>query len=222
MYYELNAFLRSMNLQPSDPIPLWIKIAFTLWMAVWVWIILQSQGPQNFWWLCNVAKFLVLIGIWLNSRLLLSSQAGVIVMVGLFWTPDFVLALPMGGSLTGITAYMFDDQLSLIQRATSLYHIWLPLFVLWLCWRQGYDGRGVYLQWLIGTLAIVCGWWFGDPARNLNYTAAPLGLEQIWLPDWAWIPLLCVLTGLVLYLPGHWLLHWIARRRRPAVSTSNV
>ena len=78
--------------------------------------------------------------------------------VGVVWTPDFLLGLLLGGSPTCMTGYMFSDELPLLQRAASTYHIWLPLFVFWLCWRYGYDRRGLNLQWMIGTLAIIGSW----------------------------------------------------------------
>ena len=66
------------------------------------------------------------------------------VLVGLVWTLDFIAGLAPGKSPAGVTAYMFSDELPLALRATSTYHIWLPVFVLWLCRRQGYDDRGAW------------------------------------------------------------------------------
>lgn len=195
----------------AGPFPLPARLAFTGWMLLWVPVILATRGPQNFWWLCNLAQFVLLAALWTSSRLLISSQAGTVVLVGVAWTLDFAVALVFGQSPAGITAYMFDEELALIQRATSIYHVWLPVFVVWLCRRHGYDPRGVWLQCAIGTLAIVGGWLFGDPERNLNYTRAPFGIEQTWLPDAAWIPVLCFGTALLVYLPGHWLVARIAR-----------
>jgi len=184
-------------------ITLGAKFAFTAWMVIWTVVVWQAQGPQNFWWLCNVAQFVLLIGLWANSRLLISSQASTVVVVGAVWAPDVLLGLVLGDSPTGMTAYMFDPRFSLTQRAASLYHMAVPIFVVWLCWRYGYDRRGVRLQWLIGTAAVIGGWLVGDEGRNLNYVHAPFGIEQVWLPDWAWLPLLCLLSGLLIYVPGH-------------------
>lgn len=185
------------------------RLGFSLWMAFWIPIILATQGAQNFWWLCNVAQFLVLYGLWRPNQLIISSQVGTVVVVGLVWSLDFAVGLVVGESLTGVTAYMFDPAYPLIQRATSTYHIWLPVFLIWLCWRQGYDRRGVWLQAGIGSLAIVGGWLLGDPERNLNYTQAPFGIEQTWLPEAVYIPLLCLGTALAIYVPGHFLVRWI-------------
>lgn len=195
----------------DSTLPLVARLGFTLWMAFWVPVILATQGPQNFWWLCNLAQFLILYVVWRPNRLLIASQAGTVTLVGLCWGLDFLVGLVAGDSVTGITAYMFNPEFPLIQRASSTYHLWLPVFVLWLCRRQGYDRRGPWLQGLIGSLAIVGGWLFGDPERNLNYTQAPFGIEQTWLPQPIYIPLLCLGTALFIYVPGHFLVRWILR-----------
>lgn len=192
--------------------PLAARIGFTLWMVFWIPVVLASQGPQNFWWLCNLAQFILLYSVWTSNRLLISSQAGTIVVVGAVWTIDLVGALITGSSPFGITPYMFNEDLSIALRATSTYHVWLPLFVLWLCRRQGYDSRGLWLQCAIGTAAILGGWIFGDPVRNLNYTIAPFGIQQVWLPQALYIPVLCMGTAVLVYLPGHLIVRAIAGR----------
>ncbi|RFF26696.1 hypothetical protein DZK25_11550 [Wenzhouxiangella sp. 15181] len=197
--------------------PLPARLFFTLWMAAWVPVVIATQGPQNFWWLCNLAQFIVLWCVWQPQPLLLSSQAGTVVLVGLVWTLDLVAALVLGDSPTGITTYMFNNELPLALRATSTYHVWLPLFMLWLCRREqvGYDRRGPWLQCLIGSVAIVGGWWLGEPERNLNYTHAPFGIEQVWLPAPLYVAALCLATALLVYLPGHWLVRVAVGQQRP-------
>lgn len=196
----------------ARPLPLSASLAFTAWMIVWVTIILETAGAQNFWWLCNLAQFIMLVAVWYPLPLWVSSQAGTVTAVGLVWTLDVAVGLVAGGSLTGITAYMFDPSFSLIQRVSSTYHVWLPAFVLWYCHRQGYDRRGFLLQCVIGSLAIIGSWWLGDPERNLNYTRAPFGVEQNWMPNAVYIPLLCLATAVLVYLPGHHVVQWILQR----------
>ena len=199
-------------------VPLPARLFFTAWMAFWMPVILVTSGAQNFWWLCNLAQFLLLIAVWIDGRLLISSQAGTVLVVGLVWTMDLMGALVLGSSPFGITSYMFNEELALIQRATSTYHVWLPVFVVWLVLRMGYDRRGFWLQCGIGTLAVVGSAIFGESGRNLNYTEAPFGIEQTWLPDWQFIPLLCIATALLVYLPGHLIVRWLdtAYHRRRA------
>jgi hypothetical protein len=189
--------------------PAW---AFTAWMAAWVPIVLWAYGPQNFLWVCNIAQFLVLYAVWRNHRLLLSSQAGTICLVGLVWTLDFTLGLFTGGRTASFTAYMFDAEIPLLARASSLYHVGLPLFVLWLLGRTGYDRRGPWLQSAIGGLAVVGAWLFTEPHRNVNWIYEPFGIEQAWLPTPAFVTLLVLLYPLLLYFPGHLLVRAVLRR----------
>lgn len=204
-----------MSDRPDDTrrtVPRAACIGFTAWMLVWVPVIVATQGPQNFWWLCNVAQFLLLYSMWTSNRLIISSQAGTVVFIGLAWTLDVVAGMFIGDSPTGITAYMFDAEQPLAVRATSTYHVWLPALVIWLAIRQGYDRRGLWLQCAIGSAAIVGSALFGDPERNLNYTIAPFGIEQTWMPQPVYIPLLCIGTAVLIYLPGHLLMRWIVGR----------
>ncbi len=186
-------------------VPIGAKIGYSLWMLVWVPVVLWAYGPANFLWLCNAAMFLLLYAVWREDRLITSSQAGVIVFIGVVWTLDLAVALIAGGrSLTGITGYMFDPDFPLAARIVSLFHVILPAFVLWLCLRIGYDRRGLWLQCALAVILVYAGWLFTDPERNLNYAFTPFGLEQVWLPHWLYVALLAlVVNPLVIFLPGH-------------------
>ena len=192
-------------------LPLAAKVSFTLWMLCWVPVALWAYGPNNFLWLSNVAQVLLLYAVWRGDRLIASSQAGTVVFVGAIWTLDFAVALVAGGrSLTGVTAYMFEAELPLIARVMSLYHAVLPVFVLWLCHRLGYDGRGVGIQWVIATVMVFTAWTLTDPERNINYAFEPFGHEQIWLPHWLYVTLLAlVFNPLLIFVPGHFLVRYL-------------
>lgn len=189
-------------------------------MALWVPVVLWAYGPQNFLWACNVAQFLVLYAVWRDDRLVLSSQAGTVCLVGLVWTLDFLLGLATGGRLASLTAYMFDATSPLPARAISLFHVGLPLFVLWLLRRTGYDARGWRLQCLIGGAAVILGWLLTEPYRNVNWVHQPFGIEQSWMPTPAFVALLLLLNPLLVYLPGHFLVRAVLRNLRSAVPSA--
>jgi hypothetical protein len=193
-----------------------VVLAFSAWMACWVPMVLWAYGPQNFLWVCNLAQFLVLYALWRGDRLVLSSQAGTVCLVGLVWTIDFALALATGGRTASFTAYMFNPELPLLARATSVYHTALPLFLVWALRRTGYDDRGPWLQCLLGGAVVVAGWLLTEPRRNINWVHAPFGVEQTLMPTPAYVALLLVLYPLVIYFPGHYLLRWVLRRLRVA------
>lgn len=196
-----------------EKIPLAAKLGFTLWMLGWVPLIFWAYGPANYLWLCNAAQLLLLWAVWRGNRLIISSQAGVVVLIGAVWTADLLVALIAGGrSLTGITGYMFDADLPLAARLSSLFHVALPVFVLWLCMRIGYDRRGPYLQCLIALVLVYASWSLTEPGRNINYAFAPFGLEQVWLPHWLYLTLLAVVIQPVIIFVGHWLVCFLLDR----------
>lgn len=194
-------------------IPWPARIVFTLWILLWAPVVLYHHGPQNFLWLCNIAQFLILYALWTGNRLILSSQAGIVIVVGAGWTLDLIVTLALGRSLTGFTEYMISPELALSARLISLYHIGLPLFLLWLLPRTGHDDRGWRLQCAIGAVVVIAGWLLTDPWRNINWVFHPFGMEQPPLPEPAWVLLLVVVYPLIFYLPGHWLVRgWVAWR----------
>ncbi|MGD9388474.1 MAG: hypothetical protein PVI87_09655 [Gammaproteobacteria bacterium] len=188
--------------------------AFSAWMGCWIPVVLWAYGPQNFLWICNIAQFMVLYAVWRGDRLVLSSQAGTVCVVGLVWGLDLLLGLATGGRTASFTAYMFDPQLPLAARIVSLYHVGLPLYVLWLLRRTGYDDRGPRLQVLVGGVAVVAGWLLTEPVRNVNWVHRPFGIEQAWLPEPVFVALLLVLYPALLFWPGHWLVRAALRRLR--------
>lgn len=190
----------------TSGIPLSLKLGFTAWMMFWVPVVLTNQGPQNFFWLCNLAQFITLYAIWTENRLLIASQVGVVTVVGIGWTLDVAAGVALGDSPTGLTAYMFSDRLPLIARLSSLYHIFLPILLIVLVWRLGYDRRGPWLQCVIGGGAIIGGWLFTEPERNVNWMFYAFGSEQTWMPEPLWALVLMVAYPVLFYFPGHWLM----------------
>lgn len=195
--------------------PRWLVVAYTAWMAVWVPTIWIHDGVGNFLWLCDVANFVVLIALWRGSALLFSSQAVGLAIIQTVWMVDFFGRLLFGVHPIGGTQYMFEAAKPLWLRSMSLFHVWMPLLLLWALLRLGYDRRALRLQtaitWLVLPLSLLA-----DPARNLNWLHEPFGVPQIWLPTAAWLLLSLALYPLLLYLPVHLLL----RRLFPAPARS--
>ncbi len=199
-------------------IPRLARIGFTVWMIIWTPVILWAYGPQNFLWLCNLAQFLILYSVWTENRLILSSQTGLLLAVGTGWTLDFVIAVIFSGSITGFTGYMFDPEIPFTARIASLYHVFVPVFAVWLCLRIGYDSRGFPLQCVIGAAALIASWLLTEEYRNVNWVYSPFGIDQVWAPQAAYVGLLILLYPLILYLPGHGLMlvaqSYMQRRHR--------
>lgn len=193
-------------------LPRGAPIGYSIWMLFWVAVVLWAYGPANFFWLCNAAQFLIWYAVWREDRLILSSQAGVIVLIGGIWMLDLLLAMALGGhSLTGITGYMFDPDFPLLARIVSLFHVGLPIFVVWLCLRLGYDSRGWWWQCVLAALLLIAGYLFTDPARNVNYAVAPFHIEQVWLPHWLYLALVAGVVQPVIFFAGHLVVRGLLR-----------
>lgn len=210
-----------MKTTPTQPtarhrVPLWLKLAYTGFLAVLIPVYWINYGPTNFLYFCDVALLLTLVGVWRESPLLVSLPAVGILLPQALWCADFAVNL-CGGHLTGMTDYMFDPQRSLFLRSLSLFHGWLPFLLVYLVRRLGYDRRALG-GWAATCTALCLIAYFFLPAagavladpkipRNINYV---FGLDeakpQQWLPApaylMAWIS---ALIGLV-FVPTHLLL----------------
>ena len=107
------------------PIPVPVKLAYTAFMAVLIPVYWYFYGPTNFLYFCDLALILTLIGVWIDSPLLVSMCAVGIIFPQLLWCLDFAGNF-LGAPITGMTNYMFSSS-PLFLRGLSLFHGWLPL-----------------------------------------------------------------------------------------------
>jgi hypothetical protein len=202
-------------------IPLWLKLAYTAFMAVLVPVYWSQYGPTNFLYFCDVALFLTWVGLWRENRLLISMAAvGILLPQGL-WCADF-LVQACGGKLTGMTAYMFDSGRSVFLRGLSLFHGWLPFLLLLLVRRLGYDRRALAAWTMTGWALCLIAFFLLPPAgpefagsmtpNNVNYVwgfddAKP----QPWLSPHAYLATWMLALAGIVYVPTHVLLRrWSA------------
>src|SRR5262245_27396503 len=98
---------QSLSLAAVPRIPLWLKLVYTAFMAVLVPVYWSYYGPSNFLYFCDVALFLTLVGIWIESPLLASMCAIGITVPQMVWVIDFI-GSAIGTPVVGMTAYMFE------------------------------------------------------------------------------------------------------------------
>jgi hypothetical protein len=177
-------------------------------------VVFEAHGLQNFLWFCDVANFVLLIGLWVESPLLISSQAVGVLLVQLFWALDFGLRLLTGDHPLGATAYMFDESRPLLLRAFSLYHLLVPAVLVWALVRLGYHRRGWLVQTALCWVVLPLTYAFAAPERNVNWLWRPFGIEQTWMAPGLFFWVCFFAYPLVLFLPTHWLLMAWARRSR--------
>ena len=198
----------------SNRVPLWLKFAYTAFVMVLVPVYWHYYGPTNFLYFCDVALLLTLVGLWLDSALLVSMCAVGILGSQTLWVIDFMLNI-FGIKLTGLTDYMFMADHSLFLRGLSLFHGWLPFLLVYLVWRLGYDGRGLPAWTVLAWALILICFFFMPPPRpdpglepvNIDYVYGFSDTEaQHWMPAGVWVVGLMILKPLLLYVPVHFLL----------------
>jgi hypothetical protein len=192
-------------------VPAGVKIAYTLWMVVWVPVYWVGNGPANFLWLCDFANLVLLAALWVESPLLATSQLSGVLIIQLVWAIDYLGALVTGTHPIGGTEYMFDTGDPMWLRSLSLFHLWTVPLLIWLVRRVGYDRRGWKLQTAIAALVLPLGQRVGGPAQNLNWMWSPFGVEQTLLPPLAFALLSVPVVAVVLFLPGDRFARLVAR-----------
>lgn len=194
-------------------IPLALKLGYSAFMAVLIPVYWASYGPTNFLYFCDVALLLTLVGIWRESRLLVSMSAVGILLPQALWCVDFVMQIT-GHKFTGMTAYMFDSQRSLFLRGLSLFHGWLPFLLVYLVAKLGYDRRAGRAWTLLGWALCLIAFFALPPAgaaltdpktpTNVNYV---FGLDDVrpqsWMPAGAYLALWMAGLAAVVYWPTH-------------------
>jgi len=186
-------------------VPRWLGLGYAAFLALWIPVYWRHNGLANFLWYCDFANFAVGLALWRKSALLLSSQAAGVLLLQLLWVVDFGTALLAGWHPIGGTEYMFDPQRPLLARLLSLFHVWMPLLLVWGVRRLGYDRRAWKLQTLVIWILLPLSF-LADPARNLNWLHRVFGLEQTLMPPALFLLLRMAIDPLLVVLPTHLLL----------------
>ena len=177
----------------------WLALA---WAAVWAPLYLWQYGPGVFLNLSDVAVTLTCIGLWFGSPLLLSSQALSTLVVDLVWNLDLAWRALTGGHLVGRTEYMWDPKYPLWLRLLSLFHLWMPIVLLWAVRRTGYDPRAFGLQSGIAAVLILASRVLSAPEANLNFSYRDPILGRSWGPAVAHLLLTWGALVVVYWLTG--------------------
>jgi hypothetical protein len=139
---------------------------------------------------------------------------------------DFGVNL-LGFHFLNPTGDMFDHRISLFTRGLSVFHGWLPLLLVWLLFRLGYDKRALPAWIGLAALVLFC-YLFTPPAGvhlanpnipiNINYLYGFNDQQpQHWVNQNLYVILCLGVLWLVAFLPAHLVLRNIfaAPCRRP-------
>ena len=186
-------------------IPIWLKIAYTLFVCLLVPIYWRQYGPVNFLWFSDIALLAMVPALWLESPLLISMMALAVVLPEMAWNVDYFFRLATGVSLIGLTSYMFDRKIPLFIRGLSLFHVVLPLLLIWMLSQLGYDGRALLWQTLVAVMVLPLSYFLSNPRENVNWVYGFGEKPQSRVPAPLFVLFLMLLFPLGVYLPTHWL-----------------
>jgi hypothetical protein len=206
-------------------IPLWVKLFYTGFVAVLVPYYLHCYGPTNFLYYCDIAVLMALVAVWREDSLWASMPAVGILLPQTLWIVDFLGGL-LGIHVVGMTDYMFQPTIPLFTRGLSLFHFWLPLFLVWIIWRLGYDRRA-FRAWtvLAWVLMLVCYFLMPAPPAPPSNPTLPVNINyvygmsdtgpQTWMPSLAYLGLLMVGLPIGMFLPTHVIFRSVFRIEQP-------
>jgi hypothetical protein len=190
-------------------VPLWLPVAYTLFLLVLVPVYWKQYGPGNFLWFSDIALFSVGIVLWTENHLLLSMMAVGVLGLELVWNLDYFGRLLTGKELLGLSDYMFHKDKSLFLRGLSLFHVFLPAIVIWLLIEWGYDTRAFYYQTALAWVVLFLTYFLTDPKENVNWVFGMGSEPQQAIPKGLYFILALFFFPIAIYLPSHFLLQWI-------------
>jgi hypothetical protein len=185
-------------------IPRWIKLVYGLFLCILVPVYWWHYGPANFLWASDIALFLVFVALCSERPLLNSMMAIGVLPFEIAWILDVL----SGSQLFGMATYMFEPERPVYLRGLSLFHAALPLVMIFVLRRLGYDQRALKAQTLLIWIVLPVTYLATDPADNVNLVFG-FGSE----PQTAMHPLLHLGLEMVLMpLCVAWPMHRLLRR----------
>jgi hypothetical protein len=193
-------------------IPLWLKVAYTLMVATIVPVYFVHYGALNFLWFSDIALIVTGIALWDENRLLASMMAVAVLLPEALWNTSFFARLLGGVRVSGLADYMFDGAIPLWIRGLSLFHIPMPLALLWMLHTLGYDPRALPAQTALAWVVFPVTYVLSDPKDNINWVFGPGPRPQRRLPPRVYLALLLIVFPLIVYVPTHVLLRTLFGR----------
>ena len=190
----------------AELIPLWLKIAYTVFVLITVGVYVFKYPLGNFLWFSDIALIATTIALWLESALIASMMAVGTLLPEVLWNLSFFGQLASGRHVSGLTDYMFDARRPLYVRALSLFHVILPGLLLWLIHRLGYDPRALAAQTVLAWVVLVLTYWLTDPRHNVNWVFGLGAKPQRRIAPIAHLVLLMAGFPLLIHFPTHLLL----------------
>lgn len=183
-----------------------VKFFYLVFVLVLVPVYWIKYGPSNFLWFSDIALFFGGIGLWTRSRLMISMVAVGVLALEIVWNVDYFYQLISGRPLVSLTNYMFDKDLSLFLRSLSLFHVFLPLIVIYLLIRWGYNPKALFFQWGLAWIILPLTYLFTKPKDNINWVFGWGDKPQTVMPRKTYFTLVMLAFPLLVFIPSHFLL----------------
>ena len=190
----------------EDSIPLWIKLAYTAMTALVLAVYALRYNWRNFLWFSDIALVSTAFALWLENALLASMMAVGVLIPEVLWSVSFFARLIFGVRASDLAGYMFDPRKPRYLRALSLFHLALPVTLLWMIGHLGYDERALPAQTALAWIVLPVTYAVVRPQdENVNWVYG-LGARQSRLPPLTYLALIMAAFPLVVYVPTHFAL----------------
>ena len=187
-------------------IPLWIKIVYTFFTVVTIVVYAVKYPLGNFLWFSDIALVLTVPALWFESSLLASMMAVGVLLPELFWNIGFFGRLLTGRRLSGLTDYMFNAQKPRYLRALSLFHVFLPVLLIWMVSLLGYSPKALIAQTVLAWLVLPLTYMVTDKEQNINAVFGPGLAQSDRVASMLYLGLLMIAFPVLVYIPTHLLL----------------
>lgn len=193
-------------MEAETMIPLWTKLAYTVFVLVTVAVYAVKYPLGNFLWFSDIALLSTAPALWFESSLLASMMLVGILLPEALWNVSFFGQLVTGKRLSGLTDYMFDPDKPLYLKALSLFHVFLPPLLIWMIAQLGYAPKAWIAQTALAWVVLPLSFWLTTPEENVNWVYGFGARPQKRIPPLAYLLLLMIGFLVLIYLPTHLLL----------------
>lgn len=167
----------------------------------------KEHGPSNFLWLSDIALISMVPALWLENKLIPSMMLIGVVPLELLWNIDFICA----GHCLELAKYMFDPSMALYLRGLSLFHIPMPIVIIYTVYILGYDKRALYYQLLLILILLPVSYGISPVKENINWVFGFGEDPQKWLPPLLYLFLL--MLGMCLFVVAmHYLMKCLIKK----------
>lgn len=187
-------------------IPVWFKLAYTAFVLYVAAVWLKHYGWKNFLWFSDIAFLGAVPAMWFENAALSSVLAVAVLLPEIFWNVDYAGRLVLRRRITGLTDYMFEPDRPLLLRGLSLFHVPLPLVLVWLLVAYGYDATvGLPGAIVLAAVVLPLSRAVSAPDKNINWVYGLGGVQLHW-PAWAYLVVLFAGFVSCVFLPTDLLL----------------